>query len=168
MKSLLFVLFSLSSAGKIPQMNFNAIDNSAAVCNTTDKEAPNPNLDAINLGSTPFLVLFHAVGCAGVQQGQMEICDDQIVPEGQCVFYHFKWGTTRRSAQICVPRGHGGARDEWNCGSANSHGHFSFHINNDQQADVHNLTFETPWIWIQRVHADYCVHKHDKPCKKSH
>ena len=143
MKSLLpLLLLSFGAAAQVPMMNFAMSSDNATVCNTTNLEKPNTDPNDSNYGVTEFRVMFHAIGCAGENAHQTEVCNAQVVQAGQCVSYHYRFGLSRRNAQICVPQGHGGATDDWNCGTGDYSGHFNFPINNDQSADVNHLHYE--------------------------
>ena len=142
MKSLsLILLLSFGAAAQVPVMNFNAETNDATICNTTNNEPIDTNAGHAQYGQTPFLALFHAIGCAGVTSKQTEICNKQVVQAGQCASYHFKWGTTSRGGQVCVPAGHGGAKDKWNCGAIDYRGHLIFDLSNDDTANVSHLVY---------------------------
>ena len=141
MKYLLpLLLLSFSVAAQSVSTNFSESSDNATVVNGTNNE-PETNPSDPYLGKTAFRVLFHAVGCAGSDHKQTEICNAQVVQAGQSVSYHFKWGTTSRGVQICTPKGHGGATDDWNCGSLNFHGHFTFPIKNGQTREVKKLHY---------------------------
>lgn len=142
MKTLsLILLLSFGASAHVPQMNFNASSDNAMVCNDTDAEQPNHDPKSANYGRTEFLVLYHAIGCAGTKNSQTEICNSQVLQAGQCSSYHFKWGTTRRGAEVCVPKGHGEAKDEWNCGAKKGALHLSFYLNNGELADISHLSY---------------------------
>ena len=146
MKVLPLVLFiSFGTAAQVPITNFNTTKDYAKVCNISNVEKPNTDPLSLSFGRTPFLVLYHALGCAGLHYAQGETCHYEIVQAGQCSNYHFKGGTSRRGAQICVPRGHGGLDNDWNCGVAILGAHFSFRINNGLQADVNHLKYKRPF-----------------------
>lgn len=142
MKTLsLVLLLSFGASAQVPMMNFNTSSDNATVCNTTNTEQPNTDPLSSKYGKTSFLVMFHAIGCAGVSEKQTEVCNHQVVKAGQCASYHFHGGTSRRGAQICVPKGHYHADNLWNCGNGFFGGHLSFGINNDKQASVDHLSY---------------------------
>lgn len=137
----LVLLISFGAAAQSPSTNFNSSSDNATVVNTTNTESLQTD-ESDYVGKTEFKVLFHAIGCAGVDTKQTDICNSQIVQSGQSASYHFKWGTLKRGAQICLPRGHHGD-DDWNCGTLNGifDGHLSFSLSNGQQAEVSKLYF---------------------------
>lgn len=142
MKTLPLMFFiSFGAAAHVPQMNFNPPSKTATVCNTSNKEPYNDDPTDHHFGRTNFLVLYHAIGCAGTHVDQVEICNHQVLQAGECASYHFRWGTTRRGAQVCLPNAHG-TNTDWTCGS-NGGGHLSFYLNNGKEADVSHLRYET-------------------------
>ena len=161
MKYLLpLLLLSFGVAAQSTSTNFSSSSDNAVVCNATNTERVERDIFDY-VGKTPLRVLFHAVGCAGSDHKQTEICNAQVVQAGQCASYHYRWGTTSRGAQICIPKGHGGT-DDWNCGSLGLDGHFTFAITNGQTNDVSHLYYDRPTMdghEIPNLHGRVVVRK---------
>ena len=161
MKLLLpILLLSFGASAQSGMTNFSIQQDNAVVCNTTNTEKLEAESSEL-LGKTAFRVLYHAVGCGATDHNQTEICNVQVVQAGQCASYHYRWGTTSRGAQICIPKGHGGT-DDWNCGSLGLDGHFTFAITNGQTNDVSHLYYDRPTMdghEIPNLHGRVVVRK---------
>ena len=139
-KVALLLLLSFGASAQVPFTNYTANKDTAVVCNNTNTEKMDYDWGNAWYGYTSIKVLFKAWGCFNATDGQLEVCNAQILHAGKCASYHFRGGTSGKIAQICLPNGHGYCNSGWNCGSQDGHGHLQFDIHNGLTAGAKNLS----------------------------